>query len=1545
MSSREEVTLPATRPKSRKSLAHIPSSQYIDQENMTMDVGALGEKKAIPFERPAKKSRSKSIGPGGLDALKDTTGNRRKSLAAIPHPPPRSILKLTMPPLREIPAHISARRSPKKTTPPSAQKTEKLIDFHLETPGATISGADVLANPFEVAINPAVNETRVTLRTEEEQEAAARAREEKERKELEKEVISRRDARRKSLANRRVSFAPEATLHTWDVVVEYQDSTISSNSTNSTRRASSASGGNVGSPHHGSSGPSNSDPSEPPSTPPEQVEEETVTASPAHQRDLHQKKRRRSSGIPPMNFNNPDDDGFSSSPFSGSSAGDAEEIIEDDGNISNSDSSEDDGTLMSLDGGETTNISMASMVSGDSTGSSRLDEALREAARQAGTQGIDFDENGDAEDVEEDEEVVASFAPWPNKNPILESLQDQENINPFSPAFKAVFHEVTEQSDGEDITMDITRAVGRIIPEEKLENDEMSMDVTRAFGGIISNDAQKAPPSRRKSMPTNRRQSSRRRSSADESAMGDETMDLTMAIGDIQPAREEAKSPDDEDMTMEFTTVVGGVLPPPTADTRPRRRASMAANQKTQSKRNRQSLESAAEDETMDMTVAIGGIMSSIREATSEQDVTIGMDMTMALGGILAPQRSTGSRSQAKKIMEMESDFGSSPFRADVPLNSPPKIPAASHTVASETGSPSLTGFRGKGLRRSAESRQSTTPKSRHSTGGTPIKKPGTPSKQITPLPARAATPSKTPPSKNIIMRTSSPKKLFKEEIKAAAASTPQSAKGKTLATPNKLFQQDKFTGVATPNFLLTPQPRRSSGVGLDRTGLGSPKVAALLDRRGSIVDQARSFVPSQLGDAPSAVVHFENPRAMEEELDKERQEEEDRENGRKIMEREADQAGEERDVTLNLKEMIQSLTPKKKPLRGRKSLHVGAAKGILGKRPVELDDEEDDEDTGGVKRLKGLQGSPVKTVKLQAPPSKAETTTGRVTRASRKSMEESTSTPTTASLEKVTATTPRKQGRFKDAEFGVSLQEIGPPVEKTPVENPEVDEDGFGDDRIQLQDFLNMTSIRFMELTTTKRRHTIAPSSSMKPLEEEKDIALEDCVAAGAATIPMLELFQHACQELKRYISEGRKTVREIETETFEENPPLFREYISATPEMKVVMDNQLKNVKTHARLLSKGLWYDWRMTLLRTLKEGLFKSAEGMIEDEEILDHQQELLEAVLPELTRRAEQLQRDEADLRSAAEEIANCDQDELSDARQQLIAVDADVEAKKQLIADLRRQLEGKESEIEAGNERKQTYLEEIREAEKVRKECRGWTSSEISVLKDKVDAIEKKHGWSITGVSGTTTSMTYRKEIELVFDASSFQANSSVSPAKQPVSSRIDLWYIGANRERNPLPLTAEKDFFLQSIRDHVRGLPQNQTQVKDLLNAVSTSWNKASKVVDDIRLLTISCPTNISKTSDDSILIKSSLLIAPLTTKIEVNFQLTSTSGNIGIHVEMFPRASVVYGERFNEPKMGEFLLTRCGNVVEEKGYATKDSWGNAVAELGEKLLARGRK
>lgn len=325
-----------------------------------------------------------------------------------------------------------------------------------------------------------------------------------------------------------------------------------------------------------------------------------------------------------------------------------------------------------------------------------------------------------------------------------------------------------------------------------------------------------------------------------------------------------------------------------------------------------------------------------------------------------------------------------------------------------------------------------------------------------------------------------------------------------------RLFHQDPSTGMSTPRIVLTPQGRRLSGLGADRSGLGSPRVVEIFDRRTSIGEAATDFVPSQPANARRTVA-FADPRVMEAEIDREREDEQDKEDGRRILEREVNGSQDDREVALNLREMIQGLSPKKSIFRGRKSLHVGSARGLLGKRPAELDDDEESEDQDGVKRLKGHQGSPVKNIRLQSPPSKAETTTGRKTRPSIRPTESANATPSVASSPQ-RATTPRSQGRFRDVDDQPNNTmdfEHAPPLNDAEVLQ------GDDGERMHLQDFLNMTSIRFMELTTTKRRHTIVPSAGRDSTaaDDKDDVSLEGCVVAGACTVPMLELYQHVSE------------------------------------------------------------------------------------------------------------------------------------------------------------------------------------------------------------------------------------------------------------------------------------------------------------------------------------------------------------------------------------------------------------------------------------------------
>ncbi|KAI9891758.1 MAG: hypothetical protein M1814_002508 [Vezdaea aestivalis] len=1520
-----ESSAAAPRLRSRKSIAAMPSSGnpagFLDQENLTMDIGAASRAaKAVG----SKKQRSKSIGPGGLDALSEHAGNRQK--VAIT-PVVRSILKPTIPlsPLREIPSRRITvdNASPSRNT--RRQGDQKRATNNQDTENLTPE------NTSPSRAGPA----KVSLRTEEEQQAAAREREALEQREdAKRQAIERRDARRKSLANRRVSFAPEATLHTWDVVEYFQDSTSSSSGTNATRRAS---GTASSSPKGRRESFSATNIPDRPETPPEQAEvDERDVPLPEHQRDLHQKKRRRSSTVPPVRIS--DQDGLQSSPYSGSSALGSDDgpidpdDIDPDSNESSSNSGDEENVTMDMvsadeDDDETSNNTIMSSRSMGSDGSSsgRLDAALRNAALQAGIQGVEMEDNLDMSmDLDQvDSPAATPVAAHKFSAQDLTSVYDQENQNPFRP----------------------TPNPSNPLPADTTEAD-LSMDMTHAIGGILAPNDRSTR--KRQSLSSERRQSIRRMSE-DGSTLEDASMDLTMAIGGIQ---EPSDGPDaNEELTMEFTTVFGGMLPS--------REAVQAANGNYA----RQDIETEEADEPeeleMEMTTAVGGILPSQALSTIDEE-TSRMDIPTAIGGLLPRQWSSGSRSHAKALMEQEADQGepaSSPFQEQVSPHRPDPSPRRI-TRASTGSSPSF--------RRSTHSSRASlvsSPAKGVLVARTPERKaPGTPLKQITPIPPRPTTPGKTPPSSAITMRTASPKRLFKKELRSRG-STPKSTTPKTLdnktiqtVTPKQLFTQDTKTGTSTPFVVLTPNRRRSSGLGIDRSGLGSPRLAALLDRRRSIGDDAASFTPQR----PSSRLRFEDPQALQLEVEEELAAIERRESGKLAMEAEADsQTLPEKEVTLNIREMIQHLSPKKK-VAGRKSLHVGAARGILGKRPAELDQEDEGESP---KRLKGREGSPVKSVTLGPPPSKAETS-GRMLRA-RKSLGVTAGnaqvllTPKTPGSpgKSASVTTPRSQGRFRDVETVLGVQEDQPhfdaTIEPKEVEMAEVEEELDDAEPIHLQDFLNMTSIRFMELNTTKRRHTIAPPEECQKVERadesnpfgESASFMEKCVVAGACTVPMLELYQHSCRELKKYISEGRRIVREIETDTLEENPPLFKEYISASPDVKFIMDNQFKNVKTYSRLQSKAMWYEWRMKLLEGLRVGLVKIEKGMEDDGLLLEKREALLAPLVPGLVEQHEKLEKEHQILQGQADEVAGCDQDQLTAARDELVAVEKEIAARTQKVKETTSQIAAREADLVDARKRKQTCLADTEAAEKIREKCRGWSNSEVKALKARVEAIEKEHGWTISGADSGRLIMAYRGDLQLVFEPSHFLSSMLKSGNIPTSNGPISISYIGDTLKHQPRAFTTEKRFILQHLQARLQGLHQASTKPKSLLTIISRTWDAAAALTEDVRLLNLAVPTQSSITSDDSLEIKSTLILPSLKSKVRIAVRLTAISESLALGLRAEYDAKVVYGEAFHENKMSEFLACRGFEKLDAREQAQRGKWMLAVRELEERLIIRGRK
>lgn len=700
-----------------------------------------------------------------------------------------------------------------------------------------------------------------------------------------------------------------------------------------------------------------------------------------------------------------------------------------------------------------------------------LDNSLSDAASRAGTRQLEIDENGDVSMEVAGDEVTAAFQPWvkqstgvgsphPRMSKTLANPEKAKLISPIAGRRSLNFFQgspAKPYTDDGDLSMDMTKPIGGIVPATQQD--------TGPHSGLRG---------------TRQREADRRRSSAISMASGEGTMDFTTAIGGIQFNQSNTANSqvdENEDLSMEFTSVFGGLE----GKGLQRTASASCLQRKADDLVVQQASEEADGDGEMEMTAAVGCITQTQAQQEKSHRSNEGgnegeiMDFTNAISEI--------ERTLAHSKGEAEASASSS-------MRGPTKSRPSLSTSAA--GSPNIITGRSRGRPRKSDALTlAPTPDRRH---------PQTPSKQITPQAPRPGTPSKTPPSSKVSMRKSSPKKLFHHEIQASSSP----------ATNPNLFQQNK-DGSHTPSVLLAPtnKPlRRVSGIGIDREGLGSPRMAEILDRRTSIGDKADVFAPQKA----ARTVRFDDPQALEADIVKEREEDQRKESGNFIMEQEADD--EDHENTASLREMMQSMTPKRTKTKGRKSLATGSAKGLLGKRPAELDDSENENSP----KTFGNASSPVKRVRLQGAPFASRTTKvdGKQV-LSEISGNNRPFTPTSGSgLDQRLVTTPRSQSRFKDAESLPIAQKPMPTMGQTApaeAERPMADE---CDDKIGLQDFLNLTNIRFMDLTTTKRRPTGAPTSDQENRNSQDDASkdpsdlLQDSIAAGTCTIPMLELFQH---------------------------------------------------------------------------------------------------------------------------------------------------------------------------------------------------------------------------------------------------------------------------------------------------------------------------------------------------------------------------------------------------------------------------------------------------
>ena len=109
----------------------------------------------------------------------------------------------------------------------------------------------------------------------------------------------------------------------------------------------------------------------------------------------------------------------------------------------------------------------------------------------------------------------------------------------------------------------------------------------------------------------------------------------------------------------------------------------------------------------------------------------------------------------------------------------------------------------------------------------------------------------------------------------------------------------------------------------------------------------------------------------------------------------------------------------------------------------------------------------------------------------------------------------------------------------------------------ISIEQFFDMTGIKFMDEITAPRRSMIHPahlrphnrrrSLTSSHSEEAEQIPLAEFMTAMSIEVPQLELYSVLAEDLTGWIEESKKICVEAERETEKVTPELFRDFVAA--------------------------------------------------------------------------------------------------------------------------------------------------------------------------------------------------------------------------------------------------------------------------------------------------------------------------------------------------------------------------------------------------------------
>ncbi|KAG2156535.1 Spc7 kinetochore protein-domain-containing protein [Suillus bovinus] len=398
---------------------------------------------------------------------------------------------------------------------------------------------------------------------------------------------------------------------------------------------------------------------------------------------------------------------------------------------------------------------------------------------------------------------------------------------------------------------------------------------------------------------------------------------------------------------------------------------------------------------------------------------------------------------------------------------------------------------------------------------------------------------------------------------------------------------------------------------------------------------------------------------------------------------------------------------------------------------------------------------------------------------------------------------------------------------------------------QISIEQFFEMTGIRFMDEIAAPRRSIVHPSA-LRPSRRqstENEIPLSEYVVAMAVDVPQLELYTHVSKDLQLWIERIKGIYKEAEDEALKMTPQLFQEFVLADEEGQNELLHQLKLIKVNKHTQAKSEWYDWKMQWVEQLYEKADQGFRDLEADAKVLENIIRQAQEVVPALNEEYENLLRELEQEQTDVAELQTCDQDYLNELKatiqEQSVALEAfraDVDEGKAKLDRLQEKLE----EIEV---QKLETTDAIQVAERQIQVQKNSTHTEVFRLKDELEALQNLHMLQVTKVLPELFEFRYASSYDVSVPCKNF------CPAVKEVSiTRVQsakLKYKDAFPTLSPLILKTATSLITQS---------DGNLSVRQIVERLGDYWSACSQLLAQLKLVMIKYPVTITHGDDDDV-------------------------------------------------------------------------------------------